>query len=266
MVSFTNCKINLGLRILNKRTDGYHNLDTVFIPIPWHDVLEILPTKEATTVTVTGITVSGDFKENICYKAHQLLQSQYTQLPNVAIYLHKTVPIGAGLGGGSANGAFTLVQLNQQFNLGLTNDQLLQYAAQLGSDCAFFIHNQPCHAISRGEVLTPIEINLQGYKIALVNPSIHVSTALAFKNIVPEIPAANCAQIVAQPITTWRNLLINDFEASIFANYPTIATLKENFYQQGAVYAAMSGTGSTVFGIFNAATAINFPTARVFNF
>jgi 4-diphosphocytidyl-2-C-methyl-D-erythritol kinase len=254
MVLFPNCKINLGLHILNKREDGFHNLETVFYPVGLKDALEIIPSKNTNTAvefSSSGLIVDGNTNDNICIKAYQLLKKDFSELPEIEMHLHKAIPMGAGLGGGSSDGAFTLLILNKKFSLNLSTPQLINYAAKLGSDCPFFIINKPCFATGRGEVLDEIAINLSAYKIALINPGIHVNTAWAFSQLTPARPQKSIAAIIAQPVTTWRQQLKNDFENPVFEKYPEIKIIKEELYKSGAIYAAMSGSGSTVYGIFD---------------
>ncbi len=267
MITFPNCKINLGLNIVRKRADGFHDLETVFYPIQIKDVLEILPAnnlEEPTNsikFTSSGLIVDGNVTDNICVKAYQLLKKDFPQIPAIQMHLHKAIPMGAGLGGGSANGAFILTMLNEQFSLNLTQQQLIDYALQLGSDCPFFILNKPCFATSRGEQLTEIHIDLSSYKIVIVNPGIHVNTGWAFQQITPTIPTKSIQQMIAQPIETWKNELVNDFELPVATAYPAINNIKQELYTKGAVYASMSGSGSTVFGIFkkDENMELNFP-------
>lgn len=252
MVLFPNCKINIGLNITSKRSDGFHNLETVFYPVQWTDVLEITSSQSAVSpaIHLSGLDIQGNPAENICLKAYDLLKKDFPQLPSVDIYLHKTIPSGAGLGGGSADGAFTLKLLNAKFNLGLTEKQLIEYSLHLGSDCPFFIYNKPCFAGGRGEEIQPVSLDLSAYTIMLVNPGIHVNTGWAFSNIRPLQPVKSIRYIIEQPPATWKHEMINDFEAPVFAKYPEIAVIKQKMYEQGAVYASMSGSGSTVYGIF----------------
>ncbi len=251
MILFPPAKINLGLRILRKRTDGFHDLDTVFYPIGLTDVLEILPgTGTESELRVTGIVPPGDPDDNLCIKAWKLLKADFPQLPPVYLHLHKNIPTGAGLGGGSADGAYALRGLNEKFNLGLSREQLITYAAQLGSDCPFFMYDEPCAGAGRGEILTPLSFSLKGYHLVLVNPGIHVSTKEAFAGVTPNDEARLSAEILSQPIETWQGELVNDFEASIFPNHPEIATIKQQLIDAGAVYTSMSGSGSSVYGIF----------------
>ena len=268
MICFPSCKINLGLRITQKRADGFHALETVFYPITLTDALEIIiePETSAAPITFTssGLTINGDPSDNLCFKAYGLLKKDYPTIPNIKMHLHKKIPMGAGLGGGSSDGAFTLVALNQLFNLQLSEQDLVDYALQLGSDCPFFIINTPAFATGRGEILTPVTVDLNGYTIVIVNPGIAISTKLAFSLITPKIPVTNLADIIQQPISTWKDELINDFEQPIFNSFPELAKIKETLYQKGAVYASMTGTGSTVYGIFPtsimATLSFNFPS------
>lgn len=253
MIQFPNCKINLGLSIVSKRSDGYHELETVFYPIKLNDIVEIVrttPTKELVQFTSTGIQVPGEIANNLCVKAYNLLKEAYPAISAVKIHLHKHIPMGAGLGGGSSDATAVLKILNQLFNLSLTKEQLLYFAAQLGSDCPFFVLDTPSHAIGRGEILTAIECDLSNYTIALIHPGVHVSTSWAFQQLTPSKKEKSIANIVAQPIESWKHELINDFEAPIFQAHPLLAELKEFLYNQGALYASMSGSGSSLFGIF----------------
>jgi 4-diphosphocytidyl-2-C-methyl-D-erythritol kinase len=264
MIVFPNCKINLGLRILRKRTDGYHDLETVFYPLHLKDVLELVQVSEdrqAGTRTAVNFSTSGidagNPEENICIKAYELLKKDFPSLPPANMHLHKTIPTGAGLGGGSADAAFTLKLLNEKFNLGLTEKQLINYSLQLGSDCPFFIINKPCFATGRGELLEQINIDLKAYKIILVNTGINSSTANAFKHIIPALPRKSVKEIIQQSIETWKDELINDFEKPLFQQHPELKNIKDQLYNSGAVYAAMSGSGSSVYGIFPKETSLS---------
>ena len=261
MIVFPNCKINLGLHILQKRTDGFHNLETVFYPIALHDALELIQNPSPTTdieFTTSGLEIPSTIEQNICVKAYRLLKKDKPELPAIRMHLHKVISSGAGLGGGSSDGAFALTLLNKKFNLGLSEDQLLQYALQLGSDCPFFIKNQPCFATSRGEMLEELQLNLSGYQIVLVNPNIHINTGQAFSKVTPRSDRTSIRDIIHQPIAQWKETLKNDFEEGVFSEYPQIKIIKEQLYQQGAVYASMSGSGSTVYGLFNTHTQPQF--------
>jgi len=255
MIVFPNCKINLGLNIVRKRKDGFHDLETFFYPLNICDAVEIIQTNDSNyvnniTYTSTGLAIAGNEQNNLCIKAYQLLKKDFPLLPSIKMHLHKNIPMGAGLGGGSADGAFVLKLLNQKFNLQLSQQQLINYALQLGSDCPFFIINKPCFATSRGEKMNEININLSAYKLLLVNPQIHISTSWAFANIQPTIPSKSIQQIITQPIHTWKNELVNDFEKPVFQQHTSIYSIKNEMYKMGALYAAMSGSGSTIFGIF----------------
>jgi 4-diphosphocytidyl-2-C-methyl-D-erythritol kinase len=258
MVVFPGCKINLGLRILNKRQDGYHNLETVFYPVPFTDALEIIASNSSTPVIFSnsGLAINGDNKDNLCVKAYLLLKKDFPELPSVKMHLHKCIPMGAGLGGGSADAAFTLQLLNQLFDLQISTKQLMDYAARLGSDCAFFILNKPSIATGRGEILQPVNLNLSGYTLALVNPGVHVNTGEAFSALelhhsVRENSLAPLTDIIQQPPTSWKLTLVNDFEQPVGKSWPVIKEIQERLYKMGAVYAAMTGSGSTVFGLFD---------------
>lgn len=252
MILFPNCKINLGLHILRKREDGFHDLETIFYPLLLKDALEVIHGDPGTDVqfSASGIILDVDASENICVEAYHLLKKDFPDLPPIKMHLHKTIPSGAGLGGGSADGAFTLLLLNKKFQLDLSEQQLINYALQLGSDCPFFIKNQPCYATGRGEKLEPIELDLSNYKITIVNPIIHINTGWAFKQLTPRADRTSLKEVIQQPVQEWKLILVNDFEAPIFQQYPEIKAIKEGFYQAGAAYAAMSGSGSTVFALF----------------
>lgn len=251
MVVFPNAKINLGLRILRKRPDGYHDLETIFYPIPLNDVLEIIQHPSATTFHASGLTIDGDPLSNLCMKAYELVKKDYPALPHVQLYLHKIIPSGAGLGGGSADASFTLQLLNRLLNGVIDDETLHRYALQLGSDCPFFLENKPCLATGRGELLQPINISLKGYAIVLINPRIHISTKEAFAQLKPTEQSTSLRNLITQPISTWRDHIINDFETPVFLRHPDIASIKDTLYQSGALYASMSGSGSSVFGIFH---------------
>lgn len=249
MVVFPHCKINLGLHIISRREDGYHNIETCFYPVPWTDILEIIKA-EKFSFSNSGLDIPGNPKDNLCIKAYQLLQRDFDLAP-VQMHLHKVIPTGAGLGGGSSDAAFTLRSLNSIFNLKLSNQQLNDYASQLGSDCSFFVDDKPMFGSSRGEILTPTSLNLKGMFLALVKPDTHVATSEAYAGVKPQRPAITLDEILMLPLSEWRGKLVNDFEQSVFQKYPDIAAIKQELYNQGAVYASMSGSGASVFGIFN---------------
>ena len=256
MITFPIAKINLGLNVVEKRPDGYHNLETVFYPVPLTDALEVqvmaegFPSEYDCDLKVSNITIDGDEQRNLVVRAYQLLKKDYPDLPRIHTHLWKGIPTQAGMGGGSSDCAYMMLLLNQQFQLGLSNEQLIQYAAQLGADCAFFILSRPCYAEGIGEKLQPIDLSLNGYHIAVVRPDIPVPTKEAFSRIHPHYPAQNCRETVMQPVETWRETLINDFEESVFALHPEIGDIKQRLYDMGATYAAMSGSGSALFGLF----------------
>lgn len=256
MVRFPNCKINLGLHITGKRPDGFHALETIFYPVPLCDILELV-TSTTLTFQSTGLSIPGNTDSNLCLKAYHLLKQDFPNMPPVQMHLHKIIPMGAGLGGGSADGAFALSLLNEKFSLGLTQAQLIDYALQLGSDCPFFIINQPCYATGRGEQLTPLSLDLSNHYFVLVNPAIHISTKWAFEQITPAPSKIDLKEIVQTPIEAWRHQLFNDFEIPISKAHPAIGTIKNQLYELGASYAAMTGSGSTVFGIFKTKPAQN---------
>lgn len=248
MVSFPSCKINLGLHILSKRLDGFHAIETCFYPIPWTDVLELIPADEF-SFTCTGIALPDDGGENLCVKAYRLLQQDFN-FGQSKIHLHKIIPAGAGLGGGSSDAASTLVLINQVFQLNLSTEKLKAYATKLGSDCAFFVENKPMIGSGRGEVLNEIDINLEGKFLVLVKPDIHVSTADAYAMVKPALPEMELRKVLGSGIQGWRHQLKNDFEQLVFQKFPEIASIKKALYHAGAQYSSMSGSGSSVFGIF----------------
>jgi len=256
MITFPIAKINLGLNVVEKRPDGYHNLQTVFYPIPLKDALEIqmmddaFPSNYDCDLKVTNIAIDGDEQRNLVVKAYQLLKKDFPTLPRIHTHLWKGIPTQAGMGGGSSDCAYMLLLLNKLFQLQLSDEQLIQYATQLGADCAFFILSRPCYAEGIGEKMRPIDLSLKGYYIGVVRPEIPVSTKEAFSRIHPHYPTQNCYKSVMQPIETWRETLVNDFEESVFALYPEIGTIKQRLYDMGAIYAAMSGSGSALFGLF----------------
>jgi 4-diphosphocytidyl-2-C-methyl-D-erythritol kinase len=248
MISFPNAKINLGLHITSKRKDGYHEIETCMVPIPLYDALEMVLGKKPSWNS-TGLPIPGDPKDNLILKAEKLLKKDFHGLPNLAIHLHKNIPMGAGLGGGSADGAFALKLMNNLFDIHLDDFFLEEYAAQLGSDCPFFIQNTPKIARGRGEILEPVTLSLTGNYLVLVNPGIHVGTKEAYAGVQPDSPKVKLEEVLADK-SRWKADLVNDFEPSIFKNHPAIAAIKEKMYSAGAFYAAMSGSGSSVFGLF----------------
>lgn len=260
MITFPNAKINLGLNITEKRPDGYHNLMTVFYPVPLEDALEIhvqnttpLSTGHSPLHKISlhqaGLEITGKVEDNLVAKAYLLLDKVF-DLPPVDVHLYKHIPSGAGLGGGSSDAAFMLKLLNERFGLGLTDGQLEEYAASLGADCAFFIRNRATYAEGIGNLFFPVSLSLKGYQIVLVKPDIFVSTREAFSLIQPRQPEYSLKETIALPVSEWRKRLVNDFEASVFPQYPAIGKIKEKMYENGAIYASMSGSGSSVFGLF----------------
>ena len=256
MITFPIAKINLGLNVVERRPDGYHNLETVFYPVPISDALELtimnpkFPSTVDCDIKVTNLEVEGDEQRNLVVRAYQLLKQDFQQMPRIHAHLWKGIPTQAGMGGGSSDCAYTIRLLNEMFTLGLSDEQMIQYAARLGADCAFFILSRPAYAEGIGELLQPISLNLSSYYIGIVRPNIPVSTREAFSLIKPQKPAKCCREVVMQPIETWREELTNDFEQSVFTLHPEIGAIKQQLYDLGAVYAAMSGSGSAVFGLF----------------
>lgn len=260
MISFPNAKINIGLYVTEKRLDGYHNIETLFFPIKLCDALEIIENKEDKkdyTWSNSGILMDAEPADNLCIKALNLLKKDF-DIPPVKIHLHKAIPFGAGLGGGSADAAFTLSSLNEMFHLNIKQNQLINYAAQLGADCAFFIHNTPCLASGIGDILSPVEINLTGHHLLLIKPNIHISTPEAYRGITPTIQDKSVTEKLLYPIDEWKNCIENDFEKSVFPNHPKIEELKNKMYEKGATYASMTGSGAAVFGLFKEKPALEF--------
>jgi 4-diphosphocytidyl-2-C-methyl-D-erythritol kinase len=249
MIQYPNAKINLGLHITSKRTDGYHEVSSCLYPIPLCDALEIIPSKKLTFGS-TGIPIPGTESDNLILKAYTLLRKDFPDLPPISVHLHKVIPIGAGLGGGSADAGFALTLMNRLFDLFLDDWLLEEYAAKLGSDCPFFIQNTPKLVSGRGEIMEEITLDLSGKWIVLINPNIHISTQVAYAGATPAPPVQDLKDVLADP-GRWKEELINDFERSIFERYPLLEEIKQSLYAQGAFYAAMSGSGSTLFGIFD---------------
>ena len=255
MITFPNAKINLGLNIVEKRPDGYHNLETIFYPINLQDALEVTQREnndKEYTLHISGSPLEGEPEDNLVVKAYKLLKKDYPGLLPVDIHMYKHIPAGAGLGGGSSDAACMIKLLNDKFSLGLSTERMEEYAVKLGADCAFFIRNKPVFATGIGNLFEPVELSLKGYHIILIKPDIFVSTRDAFAEIKPVRPAVSLKEIVKQPMETWKNSMKNDFEDSVFKKFPEIAAIKDELYDLGAVYAAMSGSGSSVYGIFKA--------------
>ncbi|OGX84811.1 4-(cytidine 5'-diphospho)-2-C-methyl-D-erythritol kinase [Hymenobacter lapidarius] len=261
MLVFPNAKLNLGLYLTERRPDGFHNLETVFLPLPWTDALEILPaeTGHPTSIALTGRPIPGNPATNLCVRAYELLQADFPQLPPVQMYLHKIVPIGAGLGGGSADAAFALRAVNELFGLGISSETLEGYARRLGADCAFFIQNKPVLAVERGDVFQEIDLSLTGTGCVVVYPNLHISTPEAFAGITPRPPAHALREALAQPLETWRDIVSNDFEQSLAPKYPVLAAIKQQLYAAGATYASLSGSGSAVYGLWAAGVPAAMP-------
>ncbi len=263
MISFPNAKINIGLHITAKRADGFHQIESIMYPIPYmRDALEIIPNKQF-SLQLTGATFNGTMQENLVVKAWQLLHDAY-KIPTVEIHLHKAIPNGAGLGGGSADAAQMLLMLNKTFSLALSTEQLQEYAAQLGSDCPFFITNQPCYASGRGEILQAIKLDLSKYCICLVKPPFSINTAKAYRQCIPKPMQYNLQEAILQPLHTWRKQISNDFEQLAGEHNNAILHIKETLYQAGAIYSAMSGSGSVVYGIFEKELALSMPDTNVY--
>jgi len=248
MIVFPNAKINIGLNVVSKRPDGYHNLETIFYPVKLTDALEMV-SSDKLQISVSGISIEGNIADNLVIKAYRLLQSDFN-LPPVHFHLHKVIPTGTGLGGGSSDAAFALRMLNESFQLDLSLEQLMKYATGLGADCAFFIRNKPAFAKGIGDQFEDIILDLAEYKILIAIPSFSVSTPVAYAGINPQIPEFNLKEIESIPVEKWKDLVMNDFEKSIFQKYPEIKRIKETMYQMDALFASMSGSGSAVFGIF----------------
>jgi 4-diphosphocytidyl-2-C-methyl-D-erythritol kinase len=257
MLNFPNCKINLGLSVEEKRRDGFHNVSTLLYPVHLTDVLEILPAEDGITkLVVTGLDIPGNPSNNLVIKSYHLLKKQFN-LPPVKIHLHKVIPTGAGLGGGSSDGAAMLMLCNTLFNLALTLDELQNFARKLGSDCSFFIRNIPALATGKGDLLEPVHIDLSPYNIVIVKPQIHISTPDAYAWVMPVVKEQQLLKILNQPVELWRDLLINDFEEPVFKGYPKIQEIKNRLYEMGAVYASMTGTGAGVYALFEQETAVS---------
>lgn len=268
MITFPDCKINLGLSVTGKRADGFHELESVFMHVPFTDVLEIIEDPQPAegtswTFDSSGLDVPGNPADNLVVKAYLLLRARF-DLPAVKIYLHKVIPMGAGLGGGSSDAAYMLKLLMQKFNLPVTETELIDFAASLGSDCPFFLQPQTTFVTGRGEKMQPFPLNLSGYYLVIVNPGIHIKTAEAFNLIKPEIKKTDIREILMLPVKEWNGRLLNDFEMPVMAKYPEIKLIKEELYQAGAQYVSMTGTGSTVYGIFGDDVELNLSNEHWF--
>lgn len=258
MICFPNAKINIGLNIIEKRADNFHNIESVFYPVNLCDILELIEdkdTKETHTERiqfhVSGIPIPDETANNLCVRAYNLISSDYS-IPPIKTHLHKIIPIGAGLGGGSADAAFFIKLINDAFHIGITEEAMKHYANKLGSDCSFFINNKSAFVQGRGDIQKSIELDLRGYFFVLVYPSIHINTAIAYSNVIPRKPEYALEELILKlPVNDWRKFIRNDFEVSVFPKFPQIEKIKEQLYLSGALYASMSGSGSTVYGIFN---------------
>ena len=274
MIVFPIAKVNLGLNIVRRRPDGYHDLETVFYPVPICDALEVLPMDDSfpsdvdCDLKITNMTIEGDEQSNLVVRAYRQLKADYPQMGRVHVHLYKHIPTQAGMGGGSSDCAYMIRLLNMMFSLGMDEAQMMEHAARLGADCAFFILSKPAYAEGIGQRLVPISLDLKGWQMVVVKPDIPVSTKEAFKLVSPRKPLVNCRDIVLQPVDTWRELLSNDFENSVFAQYPAIGAIKEELYSMGAVYAAMSGSGSAVFGLFRQPVSLEerFASCQTYQF
>lgn len=267
MITFPNAKINIGLAVTHKRPDGFHTIETVMVPVKMNDILEIIvsPNNEF-SFSFSGIPLPGDFTENLVFKAYQLMKKDFN-LPEVHIHLHKIIPPGAGLGGGSSDAAFALKLINQLFTLGLPEYRLKDYAVKIGSDCTFFIQNQTALATGKGEILEPIDIYLDNHSVVIVKPDIHISTALAYSWITPAVPKSPLAQLIKRPVNEWKGNVINDFEPEVIRRFPIIQTIRDRLYSEGAVYSSLTGSGAAVYGLFEKGfkPGLNFPGCFVWS-
>lgn len=252
MITFPNAKINLGLNVVEKRPDGYHNLETVFYPINLQDALEVTTAEKSekgSTIHVTGTPIDCKPEENLVVQAYELLKRDFN-IPNINIHMYKHIPSGAGFGGGSSDAAFMIKTLNAKYHLNLPDEIMEEYASKLGADCAFFIRNKPVFATGIGDKMEPVGLSLKGYYLLLVKPDIHISTREAYDSIIPRYPELSLKEIIQQPVDSWKELMVNDFEKNLFVKYPDIKELKERMYEMGAIYASMTGSGSAVYGLF----------------
>lgn len=266
MILFPPAKINLGLRVLGKRGDGYHDIETCFYPLSLCDILEGIPASGAETVfSASGLSITGKPEENLVIKAYKILNERF-KLPPMELHLHKIVPMGAGLGGGSADATFTLRLINDLFDLDLSNKEIFDFAIQLGSDCAYFIQNNVSMGYGRGEILKPVPVSLKGWHLVLVKPEVHISTSDAFSGLTTTINNDNLQTALLKPVEEWKGIVFNDFESNIFTQHPKIKAIKEKLYSLGAVFALMSGSGASVYGLFKEKLALSyyFPGAFIY--
>jgi 4-diphosphocytidyl-2-C-methyl-D-erythritol kinase len=259
MISFPHAKINLALHIVSKRSDGFHNLETIFYPLPLRDALEIVPAKE-TRFIQTGLQIPGATGDNLVMRAYRLIRDKYPQTGDLEIRLHKVIPPGAGLGGGSSDAAELIQLINRFYDLKIPLQTLKEYALALGSDCPFFLQSGASFASGRGEILEPVTLNLSDYSILLVHPQLHIDTSWAFSRIIPAVPKYDLRESIQGPIQTWNKTISNDFETPVFEAYPFLQKIKQQLYASGALYASMTGSGSTIFGIFPKS---DFPVIKV---
>ncbi len=248
MIVYPISKINIGLQVTGKRPDGFHNLETIFYPIQIRDALEVVES-ESFSFEMSGLGVEGTPDQNLVVKAYELVRSDYS-LPPVKIHLHKNIPTGAGLGGGSSDGAYMLMLLNDLFDLNVSKEKLFEYALSLGSDCPFFLYGKPVFATGRGEIMEDVDIDLKNYSLIMVKPPVHISTAEAYRNIVPQKSRLSLKGLIDFPVTRWKGNILNQFERYVFERYPEVEKVKQVLYEQGAYFALMSGSGSSVFGLF----------------
>lgn len=259
MVAFPGCKVNLGLHILDKRGDGFHSLQTCYLPLPWTDVLEIIPSSKL-EFSLTGLPIAGRLEDNLCVRAYKLLQAEFN-LPPIHLHLHKLVPMGAGLGGGSADASHTLRLLNALFELAISKERLINFAQMLGSDCAFFCQDEMALGSGRGEILEPVSApSLKGHFLAVITPPLEVSTAEAYAGVAPQQHELDVKTILQTPLDHWKGRLVNDFESSVFVKHPELGQIKSTLETLGAAYSSLSGSGSSVYGIFEE----EFPRAKHF--
>ncbi|OAQ38332.1 4-(cytidine 5'-diphospho)-2-C-methyl-D-erythritol kinase [Pedobacter psychrophilus] len=256
MITFPNAKINIGLNITHKRTDGYHNLETIFYPVKIKEALEVIESAEMDFET-SGIEIPGPANDNLCLQAYQLMRKDH-DLPNIKIHLHKNIPIGAGLGGGSADTAFFIKLINDKFEMQLSDEKMESYCRQLGADCAFFIQNKPVYAFNKGDEFEPITLDLSDYHLALVMPPVHVSTAEAYRGVTPKQPKRSLKELIKMPIEEWQSKITNDFEDHILLNHPQIKKVKQDLLSAGALFSMMSGSGASVYGIFKEKVDLSF--------
>jgi len=251
MIQFPNCKINLGLNITAKRSDGFHELETIFYPVPFTDILEIVPaTDDCFEFTFSGLPIPGEETANLCIKAVDMLRKE-VDFPQIHMHIHKIIPMGSGLGGGSSDGAFTLKMIKEMFDINVTTEKLNRMAASLGSDCPYFLMNHPASATGKGEILESTPVNLAGLYLAIVIPDLHVSTSFAYSKLTPKTPQRPLKERIMQPLESWKDHIFNDFENIIFAIHPEIKIIKDTMYEEGALFASMSGSGSAVYGLYS---------------